>query len=271
MKTLGIIGTGNMSKAIIEGIMASGLLRANDVVIYNRTLSKAQDFASKYPGMSVVTSDIEVMTQCKYVLLGMKPQQHEGVITGLKSFLKQEHVIITIAAGLDIAKVRYWFSDDVKVARTMPNTPAQVRMGMTAISFSDKFEADEKTFVTELMKAIGTVEIIDEKLMDSVPAISGSSPAYFFMVIEAMADEGVRQGFARDQAYRMASQAMAGAASMVLNSGLHPGVLKDQVTSPGGTTIEAVKSLEESSMRAAFMKAMAACTEKVSVLKKMMS
>jgi pyrroline-5-carboxylate reductase len=137
---------------------------------------------------------------------------------------------------------------------------------MTAVSYSDGLSEVEKAWVEKFLMSFGAVETIDEKLMDAVPAISGSSPAYMFQLIEAMADEGVRQGFQRDQAYRMAANAMYGAGKMVLETGLHPAVLKDQVTSPSGTTIEALKVLEENGFRASIMRAMEACTNKTKQL-----
>ncbi len=266
MKTIGFIGTGNMSSAMIRGMMSTGAYPAEEVVLFNRTSTKAEKIATEFKGMTVLGSEIEVLSGAKYVLLGVKPYQYQEVIEKIKPEITAEHVIITIAAGLSIENVRYWFGDDVKVARTMPNTPAQVMAAMTAVTFSDKFEPEERDWVLGFLKSFGAVEIIEEKLMDAVPAISGSAPAYMFQMIEAMADEGVRQGFQRDQAYRMAAQAMMGAGKMVLETGLHPGVLKDQVTSPGGTTIEALKTLEENGFRAAVMRAMASCTLKTTQL-----
>lgn len=262
MNKIGFIGTGNMSSAMIHGMMSTGTYPAPSVVLFNRTLSKAEKMADQFKGMTVVASEREVVENAKYILLGVKPYQYQEVIEKIKEVITPEHVIITIAAGLSIENIRYWFGDDVKVVRTMPNTPAQVMTAMTAVTFSDRIEEEERAWVLDFLRSFGAVEIIEEKLMDAVPAISGSSPAYMFQMIEAMADEGVRQGFQRDQAYRMAAQAMMGAGKMVLETGLHPGVLKDQVTSPGGTTIEAIKTLEENGFRAAVMKAMAACTLK---------
>lgn len=262
MNKIGFIGTGNMASAMIHGMMATGTYPAASVVLFNRSPLKADKIAEKFSGMAVVSSEREVAENAKYLLLGVKPYQYQEVIEKIKEAITPDHVIITIAAGLSIENVRYWFGDDVKVARTMPNTPAQVMAAMTAVTFSDRMEEEERTWVLNFLKSFGSVELIDEKLMDAVPAISGSSPAYMFQMIEAMADEGVRQGFQRDQAYRMAAQAMMGAGKMVLETGLHPGILKDQVTSPGGTTIEAIKTLEENGFRAAVMRAMAACTQK---------
>ncbi len=264
MDRIGFIGTGNMASAMIHGMMSTGNYVPESVVLFNRTASKAEKIVTEFHGMKVVNSEMEVLAGAKYILLGVKPYQYQDLIEKIKDAMTPEHVVITIAAGISIENVRYWFGDDVKIVRTMPNTPAQVMAAMTAVTFSDKIEIEEQTWVLNFLKSFGEVEVIDEKLMDAVPAISGSSPAYMFQMIEAMADEGVRQGFQRDQAYRMAAQAMMGAGKMVLETGLHPGVLKDQVTSPGGTTIEAIKTLEENGFRAAVMRAMASCTLKAS-------
>lgn len=268
MKTLGIIGTGNMAGAMLHGAMAQGSLTAESVTLFNRTASKAAEFCKTYPGMTVEESPEKVVSNAKYILLGIKPNQHQEVIESIKEHMTQDKVVILIAAGLSIEGVRYWFGDDVKVARTMPNTPAKVGEAMTAVTFSDRMTQEEQQWVMDFLNSFGKVETIDEKLMDSVPAISGSAPAYMFQLIEAMADEGVRQGFQREQAYRMAAQAMVGAGKMVLETGTHPAVLKDQVTSPGGTTIEALKVLEIEGFRQAVMKAMDACTQKTKQLVK---
>lgn len=262
MKTLGIIGTGNMASAMLNGAMKEGRLKPDEVVVFNRTASKAIDLCNQYEGISLGDSAEAVVSASKYILLGVKPNQHQGLIERIKTLMTPEKVIILIAAGLSIEGVRYWFGDDVKVARTMPNTPARVGAAMTAVCFSDGMTQEEMNWVTVFLESFGAVEVIEEKLMDAVPAISGSAPAYMFQMIEAMADEGVRQGFNRQQAYRMAAQAMLGASKMVLETGLHPAVLKDQVTSPGGTTIEALKVLEIEGFRQSVMKAMEACTDK---------
>lgn len=262
MKTLGIIGTGNMASAMLNGAMKQGQLSPEAVLLFNRTASKAQILSAQYPGIELADSAEAVVAASKYILLGVKPNQHQGLIERIKAHMTPEKVVILIAAGLSIEGVRYWFGDDIKVARTMPNTPAAVGEAMTAVCFSEGMSQEEMYWVTDFLKSFGQVEIIEEKLMDAVPAISGSAPAYMFQLIEAMADEGVRQGFQRQQAYRMAAQAMLGAGKMVLETGLHPAVLKDQVTSPGGTTIEALKVLEIEGFRQAVMKAMEACTDK---------
>lgn len=268
MKTLGIIGTGNMAGAMLHGALRQGKLAPEEVVLFNRTKEKAEAFAAEYRGITVAESPAELTKACQYILLGVKPNQHEALIETIKAQMTREQVIILIAAGLSIEMVRDWFGEEVKIARTMPNTPAKVGEAMTAVTYSNHMTDEEKQWVSDFLESFGKVEVIDEKLMDSVPAISGSAPAYMFQLIEAMADEGVRQGFARQQAYKMAAQAMVGAGKMILETGEHPAVLKDQVTSPGGTTIEALKVLEIEGFRQAVMKAMDACTIKTKQLVK---
>ena len=157
--------------------------------------------------------------------------------------------MVTIAAGISIDFVERSFGRDMKVIRTMPNTPALVGEGMTALSKNCRVSEEELVEVLNIFQSFGKTEVIEEKLMDSIPAISGSSPAYVFMMIEALADGAVLRGMPRDKAYKFAAQAVYGSAKMVLKTGEHPGVLKDKVCSPGGTTIEAVYSLEMNNFR----------------------
>ena len=167
-----------------------------------------------------------------------------------------------MAAGVTIEQIKTGIGRKVKVVRTMPNTPALVGEGMTAISINHAMTEIDVAEVRYVLNSFGKTEVIKEELMDAVPAISGSSPAYVYLFIEALADGGVRDGIPRAQAYRMAAQAVLGAAKMVLETGKHPGALKDDVCTPGGSTIQAVAALEENQFRAAILQAMKACTNK---------
>lgn len=171
--------------------------------------------------------------------------------------------MVTIAAGITLQFLEQSFGMPVKAVRAMPNTPSLVGEGITALCFHDLVLKDEREQVSNIFESLGQVEEFPEMLMNSVPAISGSSPAYVYMMIESLADGAVMQGIARDKAYRMAAQAVLGAAKMVLETGLHPGVLKDQVCTPGGATIEAVAALEKTGFRSSILSAMESCTEKV--------
>ncbi len=185
------------------------------------------------------------------------------VIAEIKSVVKEHTLIVSIAAGKTIGYLREAFGrPECKLIRCMPNTPALVLAGCTGVCADDNVTEEELTQVLTLLRSFGTASVVSERLMDVVVGVSGSSPAYVFMFIEAMADEAVAAGMPRGQAYEFAAQSVLGSAKMVLETGRHPGELKDMVCSPGGTTIQAVKVLEEKGMRAAVMDAMEACIEK---------
>ena len=195
------------------------------------------------------------------IILSVKPQFYEEVINQIKDCVKKEQIIITIAPGKTLAWLAEKFGKEVKIVRTMPNTPALVGEGMTAMCPNEYMEKEEIEYVKQLLESFGRVEVVPERLMDVVVSVSGSSPAYVFMMIEAMADAAVSGGMPRAQAYQFAAQAVYGSAKMVLETGKHPGELKDMVCSPAGTTIEAVRTLEEMGFRSSIIEAMKVCEE----------
>ena len=184
------------------------------------------------------------------------------MITEIRDTVSGSQIIVSIAPGKSIETITRCFGKNVKLIRTMPNTPAMVGAGVTAVCPCDAVSDEELKKVCALFEACGTTEIMPERLIDAVPAISGSSPAYVFMFIEALADGAVRDGIPRQQAYRLAAQAVLGSAKMVLETGRHPGDLKDMVCSPAGTTIEAVAALEKEGFRNAVLAGMKACSDK---------
>jgi pyrroline-5-carboxylate reductase len=196
----------------------------------------------------------------------VKPDLHEEVINEIKTEISSGTIIVTIAAGITLQFLEQSFGRPVKVVRAMPNTPSLVGEGMTALCFHELVTEGERERVSNIFESFGQVEVFIESLMNSIPAISGSSPAYVYMMIEALADGGVKQGITRDKAYRLAAQAVLGAAKMVLETELHPGVLKDQVCTPGGATITAVATLEEKGFRSSILSAMESCTERINEL-----
>ena len=197
------------------------------------------------------------------MILAVKPQYYTQVITEIAPLVTGEQLIITIAPGQTLSSLSERFgSNDLKIIRTMPNTPAMVGAGITACTPNGNVTSDELAYVRKILGGFGLSEVISENLMDAVVSVSGSSPAYVFMFIEAMADAAVADGMPRAQAYRFAAQAVMGSAKMVLETGKHPGELKDMVCSPAGTTIEAVRVLEEKGLRSAVIEAMKACTER---------
>lgn len=260
-KTIGFIGCGNMAQAMIGGIVKSNLLSSKKVIASNPSNKSLNKVKEEY-NISITNDNKEVAGFSDIVILAVKPYKYFEVIDEIKSSLKKEAVIVTIAAGITLEPMSKALGAEAKVIRTMPNTPALVMEGMSALCANGNVTQEELEDVIRVFESFGKVEILEEKLMDIVPAVSGSSPAYVYMFIEALADGAVLQGMPREKAYKMAAQAVLGAAKMVLETGEHPGKLKDNVCSPGGTTIEAVYTLEKNNFRAAVISAMESCTEK---------
>ena len=258
---LGFIGCGNMASAIMNGIISNGLLQANEIIGAD-VFAPSKEKAKETLGIQIAENNIEVVQKADAFVLSIKPQFYAQVIAEIKDYVKENQIIITLAPGKTLAWLEEQFGKPVKVVRTMPNTPAMVQEGMTAACASTSVTTEELAYVCDILKAFGDVEVVPEKLMDAVVAVSGSSPAYVFMMIEAMADAAVAEGMSRNQAYKFAAKAVMGSAKMVLETGKHPGELKDMVCSPGGTTIEAVKVLEETGFKGALMQAMEVCAEK---------
>lgn len=262
MMKIGFIGCGgNMASAIIHGIIDNGVFAPDD--IYGADVSEAAAAAAKEKyGIHIVASDVKVVELADIIVLAVKPQYYEEVIDEISDAVRTEQIVITIAPGKTLKWLREEFDKHVKIARAMPNTPAQIGQGMTAICGNGYMTEEEMALVMRIFRGIGECEIVDEGLMDTVTAVSGSAPAYVFMMIEAMADAAVLGGMPRAQAYKFAAQAVAGSANMVLETGRHPGDLKDMVCSPKGTTIEAVRVLEAKGMRSAFIESMCTCMDK---------
>lgn len=264
--SVGFIGCGKMGQAMVGGLIRSGRIHPTRIIGSARSEETLDKIRAAYEIETTLRNET-VAESVDCVVLAVAPNEYEKVIQEIRSVIRPETIVITVAAGITIEKVELYFGKKVKIIRTMPNTPTYIGEGMTAISINDLVTEDEQEAVKDLMSSFGRVEVIPENQMDAVPAISGSSPAYVYMMIEAMADGGVRQGLNREQAYRLASQAVLGAAKMVLETGQHPAALKDMVCSPGGSTIAAVQTLEEEQFRGAILKAMESCLNRIKELK----
>ncbi len=258
-KTIGFIGCGNMGGAIIGGIADKGLFDA--IYVYDKNAEQAAAVAEKY---KVTPADLAEVAKCDVILLAVKPNVLFDVLRELKPVVNTSATVISIAAGQSTEKIGSALFENMKILRVMPNTPALVGEGMSALSPNEALSKDEAAIAQALaiFNSLGRAEIVAESLMDAVTGVSGSSPAYVFMFIEALADSAVKAGMPRDKSYIFAAQAVLGSAKMVLETGEHPARLKDMVCSPGGTTIEAVKALEEKGFRNAVMAAVEACVEK---------
>lgn len=258
---IGLIGCGNIGKAIIGGIVKSGYMKPDSVIVSDHLKSNL-DTVGKLYGVKTTLENREVAEKADILILSVKPNQSEEVIMEIRESVKASVIIVSVMAGKSVNTIMKGFARDIKVVRTMPNAPVLVDEGITAICSSDDVTEYEMKHVVEIFESLGKIEMIEEKQVDVATAITGSSPACVFMFIEAMADAGVAEGLPRYKAYNMAAQAVLGAARMVIETGRHPGELKDMVCSPGGTAIEAVATLEDRGMRSAVIQSMRICTAK---------
>ena len=258
---IGFIGTGNMGSSIIKGILSSKFEENENINIFDLDKDKVNNLVKEY-GINAVNSEKELAENCNIIVLSVKPHIIPIVLKNLSGNVKKDTIILTIAAGISISVIENALGEDKKVVRTMPNTPAQVLSGMTAVTFNKNIENSEKEIIFKLLNSFGKSVEIEEKLMHTYTGISGSLPAYVYMFMEALADGGVLCGMPRNKAYEIVAQTVAGSAKMLLETGKHPGQLKDEVCSPAGTTIEAVRVLENGNFRGNVIEAVVACTEK---------
>lgn len=262
---VGFIGMGNMAIAITGGILKEGLVASNDIIASRRNAQALKKIKEQF---DIITTEdnMEVVKTADIIFLSIKPQFYSEIIQQIKNEIISEQIIISLAPGKTIEWIENQFGKPTKVIRCMPNTPALVGAGCTGYCLNKLISSQEEAKVQELLSSFGMARMVNETMMDAVVAVSGSSPAYAFIMIEAMADGAVAAGMPRKQAYEFAAQALLGSAKMILETGKHPAELKDMVCSPGGTTIEAVKVLEEKGFRAAIMDAMEACVAKSKLL-----
>lgn len=254
---IGVIGTGNMGGALMD---AFALAPEHTMVAYNHGREKLEAVCARTRAVPV-RSAVEAVTDCDLILLAVKPIVVESVLAEIAPVMKPNQILVSIAVGLTVAFYETILGADKKIIRAMPNTPAAVQEGMTAFCFGKQVTDEEQRAVLELFSLAGGTAVLPERLMNTVSALTGSSPAYVYMFIEAMADAGCYGGIPRAEAYQLAAQAVLGAAKMVLETGKHPGQLKDEVCSPGGTTIRAVAELERLGMRSAVMEAIKSCVD----------
>lgn len=259
---IGFIGLGNMATAIIGGLLGKEMAAPRDILGYDKFPAAADKIAEKY-GITTVSDMCEVAKNVDVLFLAVKPNVLPTVLPEIGKNLKSDTIVISIAAGKNLAFLEQNMGrTDLKIVRCMPNTPALVLEGCTGVCANANVTEEDKKQALSLLGAFGKAIEVPEHLMDVVVGVSGSSPAYVFMFIEAMADAAVVGGMPRAMAYEFCAQAVLGSAKLLLETGKHPGELKDMVCSPGGTTIAAVQVLEEMGMRAAVMDAVEVCIEK---------
>ena len=260
-KKLGFIGAGNMAKAMMGGIIRNEIIPCEEIIASD-AYAPSLDMARESLNIETTENNLKVIEEAEVVVLAVKPQYYATVINEIKDHVRENQIIVTIAPGQTLERLNSLFGKDVKIVRTMPNTPALVCEGITGVCHNDLVTKEELDYVCNILSGFGKVEVVGENLMDVVVSVSGSSPAYVYMFIEALADGAVLDGMPRDKAYKFAAQAVMGSAKMVLDTGKHPGELKDMVCSPGGTTIESVRVLEEKGFRSAIIECMKTCVNK---------
>jgi pyrroline-5-carboxylate reductase len=255
IEKIGFIGGGNMGEALIKGLI-KGAFPAADILVAEPAEGRRLQLVECY-GIDARADAAEVVAASEVVVLAIKPQIVPLVMSAIAKALDQSKLLISIAAGVTSQTLEGYLSDSPRVIRVMPNTPALVGAGATAICRGSHASEDDLLLARHLFEAVGIVQVVSEGQMDAVTGVSGSGPAYIYTVIEAMAAGGVQQGLTMDVALALAAQTVFGAAKLVMESGEHPALLRDKVCSPGGTTIAAVKVLEEKGLRAALMEAVA--------------
>lgn len=258
---IGFIGLGNMASAMIGRMLNTGVFGAGEVIGSTKTQETADKVAQKF-GINTGTDNVLIAQKADVLILAVKPIFLPEVIAEIKNVVDEGKLVISIVAGKSIDWIEQEFGQKLRLIRCMPNTPAMVGEACTCICVKEDVSALDKKMVLRIMSSFGKASILPERLMDAFIGVAGSAPAYVFLFIEAMADAAVMAGLPRNQAYEFAAQTVLGSAKMVLETKLHPGALKDMVCSPAGTTIEAVKVLEEKGLRAAVIDAVSACVEK---------
>ncbi len=256
----GFIGAGKMATALVQGMLRGGVAEPGSIAAHDPVPSSADSLGAL--GVKVRGSNLAVAAASDVLVLAVKPQAMPGVLAELQPAVGPEHLVISIAAGVPMATLAAGLGPEPRLARVMPNTPALVGEGAAGFALGDTATVDDEALVRRCFTAVGRAFRVPETLLDAVTGLSGSGPAFVYLVIEAMSDGGVRAGLPREVATVLAAQTVLGAAKMVLETGLHPGVLKDQVTSPGGTTIAGLHALERGGARAAFLDAVDAASRR---------
>ncbi len=259
--SIGFLGAGKMATALAKGFVQAGLVTGKQIIASDVSAEARTAFAQE-TGATITASNAEVVKRAQVLILAVKPDQVAGVLAEIKAAFAAKHLLASIAAGVTLAKLEAGLNPGAKVIRVMPNTPALVGASASAFALGKSATAEDGALAQKLFAAVGLALEVKETLLDAVTGLSGSGPAYVYLFIEALSDGGVAAGLPRAVATQLAAQTVLGAAKMVLETGQHPGALKDMVTSPGGTTIEGVHELEKGKLRGTVMSAVRAASEK---------
>ena len=259
--TVGFLGAGKMATALAKGLVQAKLVNA-DQIIASDPIDAARAAFAKEVGVKATASNLEATQSAQVLVLAVKPDQVAGVLKEIRGRITGKHLLCSIAAGVTLARLESGLGNGARVIRVMPNTPALVGASATAYALGKNATAEDGLLAQKMFSAVGVAFQLKESLLDAVTGLSGSGPAYVFLIIEALSDGGVAAGLPRDVATKLAAQTVFGSAKMALETGQHPGALKDMVTSPGGTTIEGLHELEKAGVRGALMNAVRAAAEK---------
>ena len=262
---IAFLGGGNMAEALVAGIVKSKLAEPDSLLATDIAQSRLALLKDRYH-IQIGTQNSEAVAWADVIILCVKPQVLDEVLTGVHVNLSEQHLVISVAAGVAIHSIQAQITDTIPLVRAMPNTPAVIQEGVTALSGSPGLSSEHLEVAKKIFESVGQVVVVDESLMDAVTGLSGSGPAYIYLAIEALIDGGVRVGLPRNVAHILAVQTVLGAAKMVRETREHPAVLKDRVTSPGGTTIAGLQRLEEGGLRATFIEAIEAAAQRSSEL-----
>jgi len=258
---IAIIGAGNMAESLLTGMLKAGVAAAAQVHASDIRTERCEAIAKRF-SVRTGTDNSAAVSGAAIVILAVEPQHLDPVLHEIRPRVGDKALVISVVAGYPIGRIRRHLKPDTKVVRAMPNTPSSVLAGMTALALSDGLSDTDVKTATAIFESVGRVVTIEEQLIDAVTAVSGSGPAYVFVMIEALADGGVKTGLPRAIAQELAAQTVLGAAKMLLETGEHPGKLKDRVASPGGTTIAGLAALEEGRLRATLINAVEAAARR---------
>ncbi len=270
-QTVAILGAGNIGRALLGGLRRGDDLPAERVRVTRRDAGALGDLAGQFPGIHTGTDNAAAVQGASVVILAVKPQHIGGLLEEIRGHVAPGAVVLSVLAGITTDAIRESLGGKTAVVRAMPNTPALVDEGATAIAAGQHASAAHLELAREVFASVGTVEVVPESLMDAVTGLSGSGPAYVYMVIEALTDGGVKQGLPRPTALRLAAQTVLGAAKLTVETGKHPAILRDEVTTPGGTAIAAVADLEAHGLRTMLINAVATATQRSKELSKVES
>ena len=258
---IGFLGAGKMATALAKGFAQAGLVAAGDMIASD-SLEAARSHFAKDVGAKITSLNLDVIKSAQQIILAVKPDQVSGLLSEIRAEFSDRHLLISIAAGVPLATLEAGLPAGARVIRVMPNTPALVGASASALALGKSATPEDAQLAQQLFSAVGVAYQVKESLLDAVTGLSGSGPAYMFLIIEALSDGGVAAGLPREIATKLAAQTMLGSAKMVLETGQHPGALKDMVASPGGTTIDGLHELEKGNVRAALINAVRAAAEK---------